>query len=604
MRNFARKALAILTVMAMLATLSAVVFAEGTALSLNAYTNQHSTNEGNNVYTLDTNDGDASLYFWSDNIVAALKDGKSVAFKITGEIPSGNADDCFSFGYMQRDNYNDHWELAHLDKGDVDEEVVLTPSTAFELELDDIWNFCVYSSNAAGHDNTATLTITATVYNAGGGPVATAAPAEGKPLQLNAYTNQHSTNEGNNVYTLDTNDGDASLYFWSDNVVAALKEGKSVAFKITGEIPTGNADDCFSFGYMQRDNFNDHWELAHLDKGDVDEEVVISSNTAFEVGLDEIWNFCVYSSNAAGHDNSATLTITATVYNAGGGSVVTQAPATNPPIATEVPADLIRAFDIRHPYVNGSDGSYEVVNGNELHYIKDKTGANFSQIFWANAEEIARTDTTTLQFDARVAGGEGHSWDGYAFSLRYNKPSYADHEVLRLVPTATGVDIAIGAGTNTLAKVDGTDYHAYSVVYNRTNATVSIYVDGTKVIDEAEMGVETESDFQGYMIKSGHNNATECEMWLKNVSTWRGEQVRKPESGGDTPTDEPQVTEEPGLKGDINGDSLVNTKDVTALRRALAGSTPVDVAVGDVNGDGLVNTKDVTALRRQLASGN
>jgi hypothetical protein len=57
--------------------------------------------------------------------------------------------------------------------------------------------------------------------------------------------------------------------------------------------------------------------------------------------------------------------------------------------------------------------------------------------------------------------------------------------------------------------------------------------------------------------------------------------------------------------GDTNNDGVVNAKDVTVLRRYLAGGYGVtmDERVGDTNGDGAVNAKDVTILRRYLAGG-
>lgn len=58
----------------------------------------------------------------------------------------------------------------------------------------------------------------------------------------------------------------------------------------------------------------------------------------------------------------------------------------------------------------------------------------------------------------------------------------------------------------------------------------------------------------------------------------------------------------PKLAGDINGDGIVNGKDLTRLRKYLAGQ---DVQVNedalDVNGDGVVNGKDLTRLLKYLA---
>ena len=59
------------------------------------------------------------------------------------------------------------------------------------------------------------------------------------------------------------------------------------------------------------------------------------------------------------------------------------------------------------------------------------------------------------------------------------------------------------------------------------------------------------------------------------------------------------------LRGDMNGDNMRNAKDVTMMRRALAGGYGISVSLdsADVNNDGSVNAKDVTTLRRFLAGG-
>ncbi len=59
------------------------------------------------------------------------------------------------------------------------------------------------------------------------------------------------------------------------------------------------------------------------------------------------------------------------------------------------------------------------------------------------------------------------------------------------------------------------------------------------------------------------------------------------------------------LRGDVNSDGVVNSKDVTMLRRYLVGgwNTTIDMAAADVNDDGIVNSKDVTMLRRYLVGG-
>ena len=56
------------------------------------------------------------------------------------------------------------------------------------------------------------------------------------------------------------------------------------------------------------------------------------------------------------------------------------------------------------------------------------------------------------------------------------------------------------------------------------------------------------------------------------------------------------------ISGDVNSDGVINTKDVTLIRRFNAGyDVTILEAAADVNNDGTVNGKDVTLIRRYLA---
>lgn len=65
------------------------------------------------------------------------------------------------------------------------------------------------------------------------------------------------------------------------------------------------------------------------------------------------------------------------------------------------------------------------------------------------------------------------------------------------------------------------------------------------------------------------------------------------------------ITAKKVLRGDADGDGKRGTRDLTFLRRDLAGGfgMGIDPAALDVNGDGKVNVKDVTLVRRFLAGG-
>ena len=57
--------------------------------------------------------------------------------------------------------------------------------------------------------------------------------------------------------------------------------------------------------------------------------------------------------------------------------------------------------------------------------------------------------------------------------------------------------------------------------------------------------------------------------------------------------------------GDVNDDGSIDAKDVTMIRRQLAGGWNVNIneEKADLNQDGEINAKDVTMLRRFLAGG-
>ncbi|MBR2977972.1 MAG: dockerin type I repeat-containing protein, partial [Oscillospiraceae bacterium] len=54
-----------------------------------------------------------------------------------------------------------------------------------------------------------------------------------------------------------------------------------------------------------------------------------------------------------------------------------------------------------------------------------------------------------------------------------------------------------------------------------------------------------------------------------------------------------------------NDDGVIGAKDVTTLRRYLAGGYDIVISetIADVNGDETINAKDLTILRRYLAGG-
>ena len=60
----------------------------------------------------------------------------------------------------------------------------------------------------------------------------------------------------------------------------------------------------------------------------------------------------------------------------------------------------------------------------------------------------------------------------------------------------------------------------------------------------------------------------------------------------------------PTLAGDINGDGVVNTSDVTALVNAVLGDGDVTLETGDLNDDGVLDVTDATMLIYLLGEEN
>ena len=64
------------------------------------------------------------------------------------------------------------------------------------------------------------------------------------------------------------------------------------------------------------------------------------------------------------------------------------------------------------------------------------------------------------------------------------------------------------------------------------------------------------------------------------------------------------IHEKPVVKGDINGDGVINSTDVMALFNAINSGDDLDATVADVNGNGVIDARDVMALYNIIKSDN
>ena len=56
------------------------------------------------------------------------------------------------------------------------------------------------------------------------------------------------------------------------------------------------------------------------------------------------------------------------------------------------------------------------------------------------------------------------------------------------------------------------------------------------------------------------------------------------------------IVEVPYVPGDVNGDSVITSADVTAIYDVLLGISTIFDGTADVNGDGIITAADVTAI--------
>lgn len=425
------------------------------------------------------------------------------------------------------------------------------------------------------------------------------------------YENNNATKSGN-VVTVGT--GDGQEYIWSDTL-------KDVYSGIALMIPvTVTADGMSAFGYYN--GAHNRTNLYEFPEGTNDYIIALvpsTNSTGAEyylyenqqlvshgdwVATNDWWNICFDIHNSA--TNNLTLDFgNAKAYEVASWAPIptpTAAPATAEP--TAVPATKIRDIDVTNPYKNGNDGTFSTETPGVLTMTKDKTGSNFNAILWSDTED-ARTDTISWVFDARVSDWEGYvnTWDGYAFSLRKDS---GDCEVVRICPNATGVSITRGAGAEVIATVEGTGYHAYSVVYNKANDTLQVYVDGTKVIDGT---LNLGGTQHGFFVKNGKNEASGCTARFGAMETWAGEHIRTaPTLAWVDPTEAPTAapavapTVSMEAKGAANGDNAFYYVISVTLNNGTAEAFTVkhypadrDEAVAKVQNFNISNISGVTA---------
>lgn len=119
-----------------------------------------------------------------------------------------------------------------------------------------------------------------------------------------------------------------------------------------------------------------------------------------------------------------------------------------------------------------------------------------------------------------------------------------------------------------------------SINVNATTVNKNAKVSGTGTVNLAN-GTNTVS-----LVVTAQNGKTRT----YNITVHRG----TPSTSGSTAT---------GGKGDLNGDSVINYKDVVKIQRIIMGldaSSDQAMQLGDINKDGVINYKDIVKVQRHI----
>lgn len=182
-----------------------------------------------------------------------------------------------------------------------------------------------------------------------------------------------------------------------------------------------------------------------------------------------------------------------------------------------------------------------------------------------------------------------------------------------LIDSFEAVDKALypEAGTNGVAEftLDGRNFMVYSIAqYSGTGhgcqANIVELGEGMSLggmtkywqIPADSLGQTSDSGTRVHSFNVEYNDAQDV-VTLFDFKCYNGMavyQIGKNVGGG----------EEPGTKGDINADGVVNVSDVTALINKILGTATYADATCDINADGVVNVSDVTALINIILAGN
>ena len=246
------------------------------------------------------------------------------------------------------------------------------------------------------------------------------------------------------------------------------------------------------------------------------------------------------------------------------------------------------------PYSNGI-----VVDGAWTNTGVLRVGVGDATVALDEEEMVSGTDALHVAFDfyignlsgksagvylkdaegTNVAGIWGSKYDGdWLKSSSYNPFQIDGNKDFSGVGSSTASNLAIVDESNRTHLDFYLDYGDKTMFVIVNNAKMGV------VNKRYDAAMENQNPIAAIVVNSNYNN-NDRRCWLDNLV------IEKIALGG-------TVT----IKGDVNGDGLVNSSDVVRLYEYMAGQTEgVSESAADVNGDGTVNSSDIVRIYEIMA---
>lgn len=136
------------------------------------------------------------------------------------------------------------------------------------------------------------------------------------------------------------------------------------------------------------------------------------------------------------------------------------------------------------------------------------------------------------------------------------------------------------------------DYKAWGEGSNTIYDKSTFYIDGSEQFSYGEL----DNDWESYSTQLSPGT---------HILSWTYRKDYNVNSDGDYfAVDNVTLVHNTVMLGDINGDSLVDVDDVTALISAVLNGTTLSLSVADINNDGRVDVDDVTTLISRVLNGH